>query len=360
MLSDDQLKFLQDLLDTPSPSGFERDVQRVFYKRVQEVAPNLTIDAYGNVIGRVDGASQTRVLLAGHADEIGLIVKYIDDRGFLYVGEIGGVDPLVLLGHRVRLLGPRGVVHGVIGRIPIHVQDSEERGKSKVKLHELWVDIGAKSAEEAGNLVPVGTPAIWGDDFRRLHGQLATARDFDNKVGVFIVAETLRALALSTSKPGVTVLGASTIQEECGVWGAGPVAFALDPAAAIAIDVTHATDYPGIEKKRFGDIALGKGPVIYSGVKSSKVLTRSVIETAARHNIAIQRKAEGGRFGTDADPISQTRGGIPVTMLSIPLRYMHTSSEVISLDDLEAAILLLTESLQSLPPNTDWRPFHFD
>jgi len=355
-----QRELLRRLVETPSPSGHEGAVQELVHSELSGFCPDTTSDIHGNVIARLEGLSPAAILLAGHCDEIGLMVKHVDDKGFLFFTPVGGIDPPVLLGQRVRLIGPQGVVPGVIGRIPIHLQDRDDKDKdSKIKVHDLWIDIGARDRDQAERLAPVGTPAVWGEDFQFLLGDQASGRDFDDKVGVYVVIETLRNLAARTHKPPVTVIGVSTIQEECGVWGAGPVAYALNPTAAIAIDVTHATDYPGMEKKRHGDITLGGGPTIKRGVKSSKVINRLLEETAERHSLTIQIEADTGRFGTDADPIADRRGGIPVNSLGVPLRYMHTSSEVVSLDDVDAAVTLLSEALSSLQPDTDFRAFPF-
>lgn len=354
-----RLALLQALLDTPSPSGHEGPAQEIFYREARACCPDVRADAHGNVIARLPGASPRRILLAGHCDEIGLIVRYIDDDGYLFFGPIGGVDPYALPGQRVRLFGPKGEVAGVIGRIAYHLQDKEKKDAGEIKLHELWIDIGAGNRETAERLAPVGTPAVWGEGFRELSGGLASARDFDDKAGVFTVLETLRALAAAPAPPPFTVIGVSTIQEECGVWGAGPVAFAQEPDAAIAIDVTHATDFPGVEKKRFGDIRLGRGPVAHRGVKSSKVLTRAFLETAERYGIPLQIEAEGGRYGTDADPMAASRAGVPVNTLSVPLRYMHTAVETACLEDLDNTVFLLTQTLLGLDPAQDLRAFPF-
>lgn len=358
-MNEAQLTYFQQLLDTPSPSGFEGAVQQLVYRRMTEYCTEVATDVHGNVLGTLAGESNLRVLLTGHSDEIGLMVKHVTDEGQLCFAAIGGVDPLVLPGQRVRLLGPHGDVHGVIGRIPIHLQDAEERDKGKIKIHELWIDIGARDRDEAMHKAPVGTPGVWGESFRRLENGLVTARDFDDKVGVFVVCEAMRRLAECGAPPPHTVIGVASIQEECGVWGAGPVAEAVNPHAAIAIDVTHATDYPGVDKRRFGDVRLGKGPVLYRGVKSSKALQRAIEAAATRLSIPLQNRAEEGRFHTDADPIASRRLGIPVANLSVPLRYMHTSSEVIALDDVDAAVDLLVETLLFLPHDTRFSAFQF-
>ncbi len=357
-----QLAFLQRLMEVPSPSGFEEKIQQAFYREVTSFCENVTVDVYGNVIATIKGQSSRSILLAGHCDEIGLIVKHIDEKGFLFFGPVGGVDPYVLIGQRVNLLGPQGPMPGVIGRVPFHLQEKDDRDKdTKIKFQDLTIDIGARDREQALRVAPVGTPAVWGPSrYQPLLGGLATARAFDDKVGMWAVAETLRLLAARSSKPPFTVIGASTIQEECGVWGAGPVAYGLKPEAAVAVDVTHATDYPGIEKKQHGELYLGQGPVIFRGVKSSKVLSGWLESTASRHGIAVQFEAESGRFGTDADPIADRRAGIPVNTLGIPLRYMHTAAEVVSLDDLEATAILLSEALSSLPGDIDFAAFRFE
>src|SRR5438045_3778677 len=258
--------FLQQLLDTPGPSGYEQNVQKLWREYVGAFCQDIRADVHNNVVATLRGVENFSVMLAGHADEIGMVVLNVYDNGYLYFNKIGGVDPTILPSQRVRVLTRNGRVRGVIGKKPAHLLDEEDR--KPPKIHELWIDIGAKDKADALSQVRIGDPVVFGENFEEMQNGYAVARDFDNRVGCFVVAETLRALN-ATKGLKATVFGVSSAQEETGVWGAGPIAYALKPALGIAIDVTHATDYPALSKNRFGNVELGKGPVLTRGVKPS-------------------------------------------------------------------------------------------
>lgn len=349
--------FFRRLLDTPSPSGFEADLQRIWRDEVRAFCPDIHTDVHGSVLATMRGRSEkTKFLLLGHADEIGLLVHYIDDNGFLYFKNIGGIDPATLVNQHVRLLGPKGLIHGVVGKIAIHLQGPKERESQKVELSDLWIDIGAKNAEEAAQYAPVGTPAVFGHDTVELLNGRVAARDFDNKMGCFVVAEVLRNLAEHKSEMFATVIGASTVQEETGVWGARQVAFNTNPTAAIAIDVSHATDIPSADKRRVGDFKMGGGPIVNIGVRSNKKLVAAIMEAGRAAGIPVRSEAEWGSHGTDADPAAEIRGGVPVATVSNALRYMHTSVEVADLAEIDQIIDLLTRFLLSVKDDVDYTP----
>jgi endoglucanase len=251
-------------------------------------------------------------------------------------------------------MGPRGLVRGVIGRVAAHLTEVEKRGE-KTEVHELSVDIGALDHAEAEQYAPVGTPGvIGGDTVELLNGRIA-ARDVDNKFGCFVVAEVLRRVAARRGELTVTLLAASTVQEETGVFGARHVAYRFEPSAVIAIDVSHATDTHDISKAKHGDFPLGKGPMISTGVLASKKLVAALVEAGKKAGVPVRIEAEKGRHGTDADAASQVRGGIPVTTISTGLRYMHSSVEVADLAEIDQICSLLTEFVLSLDEKADFR-----
>lgn len=345
--------FLRELLNVPGPSGYEQRVQMVWRGYVGSFCDDIRTDVHNNVVATLKGTDDFSVMVVGHADEIGMVIVNIDEQGYLYFKNIGGVDPSILPSQRVKVLTKSGPVRGVIGKKPAHLLDEED--KKLPKMHELWIDIGAKDREDALRCVRVGDPIIFGENFEEMPNGFAIARDFDNRVGCYVVAEMLRGLS-QVQALKATVYGVSSAQEETGVWGAGPIAYALKPKLGIAIDVTHATDYPGLSKNRFGDVKLGGGPVISRGVKTSEIVYDLLEETAQKHSISFQVEVEAGRTGTDADVMADRGPGIAVTVVSIPNRYMHTSTEMIHLDDLDNCVKLLVEFIQTLSGETDLIP----
>lgn len=345
--------FLRELLNVPGPSGYEQRVQDVWRKYVGGFCSDIRTDVHNNVVATLKGSEDFSVMVVGHADEIGMVVINIDDSGYIYFNRIGGVDPSILPSQRVRVLSKSGPVRGVIGKKAAHLLDA---GDDKLpKIYDLWIDIGAKDKADAQSKVRIGDPIVFGEDFEEMQNGYAVARDFDNRVGCYIAAETLRALG-TVQGLKATMYAVSSAQEETGVWGAGPIAYALKPSLGIALDVTHATDYPGLSKNRFGDVQLGKGPVISRGVKTSQIVFDLLTETAQQHSIPYQVEVEVGRTGTDADVMADRGPGIAVTVVSIPNRYMHTSTELIHLDDLDNCVRLLVEFIQTLDGKTDLIP----
>lgn len=336
-----QKQFLIDLINTPAPSGFEEPVQRKWHKEVSKFCKNLTKDIHGNIIATHNPGKEKSLMLVGHSDEIGLIVNYINNEGFIYVRPIGGIDPTILASHRARILTKKGIVDAAVGRKSAHLLTLKDRDK-KQELHELWLDIGAKNKKDALKSVSVGDPVVFGDDFKELLNNTAMARCWDNRIGIYIVAEVLRKL-VKMNTLGKTVHIVSSVQEETGVWGAGNVAYNLKPTAAVAIDVSPCTDQPEVSKERFGETKIDKGPVITRGVRTNLEMADELIGIAKRKKIPHQIDADYGHTWTDADPISQVRGGIPIAVVSVATRYLHSSVETLSLKDVDLTIDLLTE-----------------
>ena len=289
-------------------------------------------------------AAAARVL-AGHVDEIGLMITHVDANGFLFFAAIGGWDPLVAVGQRVSIAAARGAVPGVIGRKPIHLLDAAERDKG-LKLDDLWIDIGAKDKADALKSVAVGDSVVVTHDFLTLKNGLVSSRAFDDRVGAWAVTEVLGALKRRKLK--VAVYAVSTVQEEVGLRGAVTSAYQVNPDIGIAVDVGFTSDYPGGDPKKVGDIGLNKGPILHRGANINPVLGRLLCDTAARHKIPFQMQAEPRGTGTDANAMQLSRGGCAAALVSVPNRYMHSPVEVVSLSDLEATVSLIAETLASL------------
>ena len=346
-------EFLKSLQETPSPSGFEQPVQRLVRRRMKAFADQIETDVHGNVICALNPKGTPRVMLAGHCDQIGLRVNYIDDNGFLFFSAIGGIDPSVLPGSRVTVHTKHGPIEGVIGRKPIHVMKPEERG-AKVEIREMWVDIGSKGRKESEHVVSVGDPITFRLEMVHLGGELVTSPAFDNKCGTFVVMEALRLCVGLKIK--CALYAVSTVQEEVGLRGARTAAYSVDPQAGIAVDVTHATDFPDIDKRVNGDIKLGAGPVLSVGANINPPLEKLLARTAKAKRMAFQREAAPGGTGTDANVMQLSRAGVATALVSVPNRYMHTPVEVVSLPDLEATARLVAETVARIDKTTRFIP----
>lgn len=346
-MRDASLAFLKNLVNTPSPSGHEMRGQRVWLDYVKEFADETFSDAYGNCVAVLNKGGSPRVMLAGHADEIGMVVNFIDKDGYLYVRKLGGIDPAITKAQRVVVHAKQGPVPGVVGNVAPHLMKEEGERKAP-KIHELFIDIGATSQQEAKKLVRIGDPITLADQFEILREDIAVARAFDNRIGTFAVAETLRLLSADRKKLKAEVCAVSNIMEETGLLGARQIAYSLQPDVAVVVDVTHATDYPTVNQQQHGEIKLGKGPAItHGGCNHPDVVER--LETAAEdEGITLQHEAMSATSGTDTDVIFWTRGGIPSGLVSLPNRYMHSPVELISLKDLEQIPRLLAAFARSL------------
>jgi putative aminopeptidase FrvX len=352
-MREESFAFLKRIVDTPGPSGYEQAVQRVFREEVSRYADEVRTDVMGSVIAVRNPEGYPRIMLAGHADEIGFQVRYINDEGMIYFGSIGGHDPVVAVGQRVYIHTANGPILGVLGRRAIHLMESEERNKVP-KLDDLWIDIGAKDKKAVEELVSIGDCITYAQDLQRLQGDVCTARSFDNKMGVFVVAEALRLLA--DRHLHAAIYAVSTVQEEVGLRGARTTAFAIDPLVGIATDVGHAMDFPGVEKKKVGDVKLGGGPIIARGANINPKVFDMLVHTAKELEIPYQIEAAPGGTGTDANAMQITRGGMATGLISVPLRYMHTPCEVMDLNDIENAAKLMAGFCERITPDMDWTP----
>ena len=337
MLSE-SFDFLRRLLETPSPSGYEQPVQEIVRQYASHFADSVTTDVHGTVIAARNPTAPLRVMFAGHCDQIGFLVQYIDAEGFLYVQPIGGWDPVVLVGQKLTVWTSTGPIFAAIARKPIHLLTEEER-KQVPKLKDMWLDIGAKDKTEAAQLVRVGDPVTLQLGFTPMRNNLASSPAMDNKTGLWVAIEALRRT--SPKKLNCALYAVSTVQEEIGLRGAMTGTYGVNPRVGIAIDVTHATDCPTIDKKQEGDVALGKGPVIYRGPNMNPAVVEKLMETAAAGEVPYQVAASGRATPTDANTIQTSRGGVATGLVSIPNRYMHSPVEMISLDDIDRAADLL-------------------
>jgi endoglucanase len=339
--------FLVDLLDARSPSGYESEAQAVVDRYVADCAESYEKDALGSRIAKLSATDGPTVLMTGHMDELGLIISYVDDKGFLYFDTVGGIDLSTISGRRVAILTRDGVVRGITGRRAIHLLDAEERKKLPEK-HNLWIDIGAKSKDEALARVRIGDVAVYDHGFERFHESLCVARAFDNKSGCYVVMEAFRRLAADRSKLSAGVVAVATAQEEIGCRGARAVASASTADFAIAVDVGHATDHPECDNRRFGENKLGGGPILTRGANANPPMLQRLIEVAEANNIPYQIEADPRPTATDGRELQMAPGGLATAVVSIPLRYMHTPSEIIDLADVEHTVQLLVAYVRSL------------
>ena len=349
------LKFLQDLVDAPSPSGFETQAQEVIRGRMTKFTRDVETDVHGNVMGRLNRGAPFRVMLAGHCDEIGFLVQHVSDEGFLYIQPVGGVDLALMPGRRVFVHTKKERILGVVGKKPIHLMSPEDR-KKVPKAEELWVDIGARNKKDAKKRVETGDIVTVAEGLALLGKDIAVSRAFDDKIGAFIVTEVLGRLSKRQGFEKVEVAAVSTVQEEIGLRGARTSAFGIEPHVGVAVDVGFASDQPGAEKKIVGDIKLGGGPILHRGPNINPVVGRLLVETAKRKKIPYQMKAESRASGTDANVIQITRAGVAAGLIGVPNRYMHTPVEMVSLKDVENCIRLLAEFVCMLKPGIDFTP----
>jgi putative aminopeptidase FrvX len=350
-MRDASYEFLQRLLSTPGPSGNEGVAAKVWREEAQAFA-EVRGDRMGNSFATLNAGGSPRVMLSGHIDEIGLMVTHIDEKGLLRFTGVGGWDPQVLVGQRVRVQTENGEVAGVIGKKAIHVMEPEERKKVS-EIKSLWIDVGAKDGDEAKGMIRVGDVGVLDQDLLELLNGRIASRSLDNRMGAFVVLEALRLLS---EEEGVDaeVVAVASVQEEIGLYGARGAAFGLDPVAAIAVDVTHATDTPGVSKNENGDHALGSGPVIKRATNLSPIVSEGLIAAAQEAGIAYTLEADSRSTGTDADAIPFTRAGIATGLVSAPNRYMHSPNEIVDLGDLEDCARLISAYVQKLDANTDF------
>tara|TARA_B110000881_G_scaffold89281_1_gene78426 strand:+ start:10817 stop:11896 length:1080 start_codon:yes stop_codon:yes gene_type:complete len=341
--------FLFDLLETPSPTGFEMPGQRVWAKYVGRFADSVECDAYGSTWATLKGRSKKVVMLEAHADEIGYMIKYITKEGFLYLDRVGGSDSATGRGRRLQILGDKGVVQGIIGNTAIHLRRDVLANEKAPKIHELWVDVGASSAKEIEKLgLRVGHPAVYADGPMDLGRDRLVSRAVDNRIGGFIIAQVMKKLASAKTKPAFSVICLNAVQEEIGGYGAMMATHRLQPDVCICTDVTHATDTPGLSAPMYGRVDLGGGPSVTHGSASHPLVVDRLLDVAKKKKIRIQHEASGRFTGTDTDGIYISREGVPSALVSLPLRCMHSVVEMADYSDIEETTDLMAGFVQSL------------
>lgn len=355
-MRDESYAFLEALIATPSPSGFEQPVAKLYRSYAEPYADKVTTDVMGNVCAALQPDASMRIMYAGHMDEIGFIIHYIDENGFLFFNTIGGTDVATEIGQRVWVHGEERIA-GIVGRKAIQTFGAKDTNQTPT-LTDLWIDIGATSREQAEEVVKIGSPVTLQPGFARLMGSHAVARAFDNKAGLFIGAEIVRRLSEDGGMhPDVGFFAVGTVQEEIGSRGAQTAAFNLSPHTALAVDMGVAMDYPRARPEEQGPLDIGKGPGISQGANTNPVVFDILKRAADEEGIAYQLQANGKTSPTDARLLQTSRGGVATGLLSVPLRYMHTPSETLSLDDIEATIELVCAYCRRIRPDTDFTPW---
>ncbi len=338
------LDFLKALLSAPGPSSFESRPAAVFRDRAAELGLATRQDAYGSVFAIAGEGRRPRLLLSGHIDEIGLIVTHVDEKGFAWFKAVGGWDAQQLVGQRVRVVGRGGDVVGLIGKKPIHLMSAEDRRKVS-KIENLWIDVGATDRDDALQAIEPGDVAVVEQPLVELRNGRIASKAIDDRIGAYIALEVARR-----SRDGdCEVIASATVQEEIGGVGAAAAAYGLEPDVAIAIDVTHATDVPGVEARKEGEHALGSGPELAVGSYVHRGVLELLRATAAEEGIAVTIGASPSRTATDADQLARVRAGVPSAVVSVPNRYMHSPNEMIAPEDVEAVVGLLVAFARRLP-----------
>lgn len=349
MFDKEARQFFEELIITPSPTGYESAGQKVWKEYVSRFASKVESDSYGSALAKIETNSIVpTIMIEAHADEIGMVVQHISDKGFITLNKLGGSDSTIARGKKVYIRNKKGTVTGVVGNTAIHLQDNKNGGGKQPAWKDIFVDIGVSSKDEALELIQVGDPVIYTDELEYLNDDIVTGRALDNRVGGFAIAQVFRNLSKRKKELKVNVLALNSVQEEVGGFGARMMSFRHMPDAAIVTDVTHATDSPGINNKEHGTITLGGGPSVQHGGANHPAVVRLIEETAEKKEITIQHEATSVRTGTDTDSIFYQKTGIPSALISLPLRYMHSPVETASVSDIHALIDLMTESVLAM------------
>ena len=349
----ESLRFLKELVETPSPSGFETAAQKVIANKMKSITKDISVDVMGNLIGVMHKEGSPKIMLAAHCDEIGLMVKYISDEGFIYFTTIGGIDAHLIPGRKAYIHTDKGKVLGIIGKKPIHLMEKEEREKV-LKIENMWLDIGAKNKKEAEKLVNIGDPVTFAYGLEVLKNDILVSRGFDDKMGAYLIVEILDEL--KGKKIASSLYGVVTVQEEVGLRGAVPSTFRVEPDIGICIEVIWATDHPSVDKKKIGEYKLGAGPVISRGANINPKLFELLVDTAKREKIPYQVFGEPGRTGTDANVMQLSKKGVATALVSVPIRYMHTPVEMLSTKDLDYTTRLIVALIRRIKPGVNFTP----
>ncbi len=349
------LNFLESLANSPSPSGFEQPAAQIYRAYTEGFADQVRTDVTGNVIAVLNPDAKVRIMLAGHIDEIGFLIHHIGEDGLLHFSGIGGHDDVTAVGQRVWVHGKKRIA-GVVGSPAFHLLSADQKTK-RPEIKSLWIDIGAQSRREAEELVQLGDPITFTETFTPLVGDRATARGFDNTAGAVIIAEAMRLLKEDGGlHRGVGVHGVATVQEEIGSRGAHAAAYAVAPATSIVVDMDHATDLPPLEETQHGSLRVGQGPTIGRGANINPVVFDLLTSAAREEDIPFQVSVFASITPTDANATQVSRSGVPTGLVGVPLRYMHTPSETLSLTDVERCARLVAAYCRRITPETDFTP----
>ena len=358
MANSSSKQFLEDLLITPSPTGFEQAGVKVWKDYVDQFSDEVVTDAYGSAAGKINTSGDVAtVLLEAHCDEIGMVVQHISDQGFVYINKLGGSDSTIARAKKVFIHNKRGRVVGVTGNTAIHLQDTKNGGGKQPAWKDIYVDIGVSSKEEALELIQVGDPITYSSDLEYLNDDILTGRALDNRIGGYIIAEALRKISERKKDLKVNVIALNSVQEEVGGFGARMMSYRFMPDVALVTDVTHATDTPGIDQKQHGTVEMGKGPAIQHGGANHPKVVDFLEEVCSEAKIDIQHEATSVRTGTDTDSIFYQQTGIPSALISLPLRYMHSPVETCNVNDVEDLINLMVEAVLAMRPDQTFGVF---
>jgi putative aminopeptidase FrvX len=343
------LAFLTELLTTPSPTGFEMPGQRVWAEWIGKHAPEVHCDTYGSTWAKLPGKSGRLLILEAHADEIGFMIKHIDSNGFLRLERVGGADVATARGRRLRILGEKGPVNGIIGNTAIHLRRDGSESEKAPAIHELWVDVGASNPSEVAALgIRVGHPAVYDEAPMMMAHNRLVGRALDNRIGGYIIAQVMKHVAASKKKPDFSLICLNAVQEEIGGYGAMMATHRLRPDVCVCLDVTHATDTPGLDHAKHGKVTLGGGPTLSHGTANHPMVVNRLIACAGASKVPVQHESSSRSTGTDTDKIFHVRDGVPSALVSLPLRCMHSVVETAHLDDVDRTIRLLTEFVMTL------------
>ncbi len=358
-MSDNTSKqFLENLLITPSPTGFEKAGVKVWKEYVEQFSDEVVTDAYGSAAGKINiSGDVATVLLEAHCDEIGMVVQHITDQGFVYVNKLGGSDSTIARAKKVLIHNKRGRVVGVTGNTAIHLQSAKNGGGKQPAWKEIYVDIGVNSKEEALKLVQIGDPITYATDFEFLNDTILTGRAIDNRMGGYIIAEAMKRISKKKKDLKVNVIALNSVQEEVGGFGARMMSYRFMPDVALVTDVTHATDTPGIDQKEHGTVEIGKGPTIQHGGANHPKVVSFLEEVCEKAGIDVQHEATSVRTGTDTDSIFYQQTGIPSALISLPLRYMHSPVETCNMNDVNQLISVMEEAVLAMRPDQTFGVF---
>ena len=353
------MEFLKKLINAESPSGFEQNAKKVWVDAIDKNCDEVRLDVHGNSTGVYNQGGNKKVMFSAHIDEVGYIVKHIDDDGYIYVTAIGGIDRHLMPGQMVNILTEHGIIIGVVGRKPVHCLDEDNEEEDTVaKMHELWIDIGVNDFGQTVGAVRIGDPIVPSNTFAWLMESRITGRGLDDKAGVWVMAKLIEALKKNemSGETFPAIYCSATVQEEIGCRGAITSTYNINPEVAIAIDATFATDHPYMDKEAWGDIEVGGGPVICRGANINTMVFDELVASAEAINIPYQIEAEPGKTGTDAEVMQVSRNGVATGLVSIPLRYMHSPVEVVDVNDMKNTVKLLTKFCSRMSRNISFVP----